>query len=330
MQAPTGSASLGRRRGGRALGRRRGRAAVDAGPEPVAGHGHPVPRREELVEVDVPPDREARGAHDAELVCLAVEGAPPEVVGDARAAQLDDGVGVDLRGALALPDVGHAALVVVPEGLGRGVRDLVLGAGSEHPAQVLALLVGHLGGRRLPAHGAVTDGEDLAGLRALHAQAAVDQQAAAVRLAVLLADLLAHRAGEGPHPHAGHPDEHAVVDRLDRPALHLQMHLVFLHLLDHGVQLDVHPLLRQVALHVLADALVEHGKETRQRLHEGDPEVFRDLRVARLEVVADEVRKLAAELDPRGAAAHDDDVEELLHLLHLPRRPGNVRLIDDV
>mmetsp|Transcript_100300 Transcript_100300/g.214921 ORF Transcript_100300/g.214921 Transcript_100300/m.214921 type:complete len:257 (-) Transcript_100300:541-1311(-) len=219
--------------------------------------------------------------------------------------------------------------MVVGERLGRRVSDQVLRPQAEHPAQVLALLVGNLGSWRLAAHGAIANGEDLTRPCALDAEALVHQQPSAVGLASLLADALAEGPRKGAHANTGDPNHDPVVEALDA-LLRLQVDLFTLHLLYHRIELHVHALIGKVILHVGSHRLVEHCQKARQGFHQGHLEVLRDLRVPPYQVVLDEVGELATELHTRGAATHDDDVQELLHLGHVTRRPGHVRLLNDV
>mmetsp|Transcript_17441 Transcript_17441/g.49523 ORF Transcript_17441/g.49523 Transcript_17441/m.49523 type:complete len:555 (-) Transcript_17441:71-1735(-) len=314
----------------RALRRGRGRAPEKRGAHPIAAHGPAVAGGHELEVVDRTPNGEARQAAHAQLVGLAVQRAPEDVIGDAPFAELQDTVGVQLCGRLALADVGHGALVHVRKALRLRAREHVLATSAEELAQVLALLERHLRGGRIAADRAIADSEDLPGRGALDPQALVHEQATAVGLAVVRADLLAQRLREGPHADASDPNKGTVLHGVDTAVLVFHLHDVFRHLLDRGVESDVDALAHQVLVHVAADGLVEHRQEARERLHEGHLEVFGDPGVAFLQVHADEVRELSAKLDARRPAADDDEVEHLLHLVDTARGHGHVGPVDDV
>mmetsp|Transcript_101275 Transcript_101275/g.253893 ORF Transcript_101275/g.253893 Transcript_101275/m.253893 type:complete len:211 (-) Transcript_101275:639-1271(-) len=202
--------------------------------------------------------------------------------------------------------------MVVHEAGRLGVSDQVLGPQTEHSSKVLALLVGDLRRGRLAAHCAISDGEHLSRHGALHTQTLIHQQAAAVRLSVLLPDLLAHCLREGAHAHPCNPHQHAIVHFVHRAILLLQAHGFAVHLLHHGVKPHVDALADEVVLHVLPNTLVEHGQQTRQRLHKCDLEVRSDLWIAPLQVLFNEVGKLTAEFDPGGSTSHHDKVQQLL------------------
>mmetsp|Transcript_86086 Transcript_86086/g.278080 ORF Transcript_86086/g.278080 Transcript_86086/m.278080 type:complete len:359 (-) Transcript_86086:238-1314(-) len=217
----------------------------------------------------------------------------------------------------------------VGERRGPRVGDAVLATKTEHPTQVLPLLESDLGGRRLAADGAVADGKHLAQWRAHDSQALVDQQASAIRLPLLLPDLLDQVLGEWSHADTCYPDHDAVLQRR-LTTLVPQIDIVFIHLFHHRVQLDLDALALQVLLHVLANALVEHGQEPGKRLHERHLEVRSDLRVAPDEVLLNKIGELATELDSCGTTSDNDEVQHLLHLVQLARRKRDVCALDDV
>eukprot|EP00401_Gymnodinium_catenatum_P028063 CAMPEP_0117614436 /NCGR_PEP_ID=MMETSP0784-20121206/84038_1 /TAXON_ID=39447 /ORGANISM="" /LENGTH=447 /DNA_ID=CAMNT_0005418171 /DNA_START=171 /DNA_END=1512 /DNA_ORIENTATION=- len=305
-------------------------AAKERGAHPVARDGPAASGGIHFDEVDRAPDGKSRKSHDPDVVALAVQRPPPQVVRDGRAPELDETVGEELCGRFAIAYVRHCSLVAICETLRRVVADRIFIPSAEHAAQVLALLRRYLGGRRLPAHRAIADGKDLAQPGAFHAQALVHEEPAAIGLPRVGPDLLTELPRERPHADARDPDERPEIDCLHSPVLELDLNVVLVRFFHHRVQTHVDALAHQVLLDVLAHGFLEHRKQARERLHECDLEMFAKLRELSDQILFDEVGQFAAELDSCWPAAYDHHVQQLLHTVQLSSGKRHVGLLHAV